>query len=129
MNRRTLACLTALALTALVITGCKKAGDDAPDETPTIDTPATAPAEAGAAATSTATLEDAVVLNFTVKKMTCGGCVNAVTTGVAKLDGVKSCEVSLEEESAVVTVDDAARAQEIIATITELGFEAQQTEG
>jgi len=129
MKRSVLTGLTVLALTAFVLTGCKKAESDTPDETPTTDTPATAPADAGAGASMTEDLQDAVVLNFSVKKMNCGDCVEKVTTSVVKIDGVKSCNVSLEDESAVVKVDDPARADAIIAAITKAGFEAQQKEG
>ena len=41
-----------------------------------------------------------------VDAMTCNGCVNKVKTTLEKADGVKSAEVSLEKNSAVVLYDD-----------------------
>lgn len=41
-----------------------------------------------------------------VEGMTCNGCVNKVKTSLEKTDGVKSAQVSLEKNSAVVLYDD-----------------------
>ena len=41
-----------------------------------------------------------------VDGMTCNGCVNKVKTTLEKADGVKSAEVSLKENSAVILYDD-----------------------
>ncbi len=63
---------------------------------------------------------DTVVLG--VKGMHCDGCVNAVTTKVSKVEGVQSCEVSLEEETATIVADPAAFA-DARAAIEKLGYE------
>jgi copper chaperone len=57
-----------------------------------------------------------------VKGMHCDGCVNAVTTKVSKVEGVQSCEVSLEEETATIVADPSAFAN-AQAAIEKLGYE------
>jgi copper chaperone len=57
-----------------------------------------------------------------VKGMHCDGCVNAVTTKVSKVEGVRSCEVSLEEETATIVADPSAFAN-AQAAIEKLGYE------
>jgi len=61
-----------------------------------------------------------------VKGMHCDGCVNAVTTKVSKVEGVQSCEVSLEEETATIVGDPAAMA-DARAAIEKLGYEVTPT--
>lgn len=62
-------------------------------------------------------------VTFDVKGMHCDGCVNTIDGEVAKLDHVVGCEVSLEDEVAVVKLDDVAAADEVEQTIKSLGFE------
>ncbi len=59
---------------------------------------------------------------FGVKGMHCDGCVNAVTTKVSRVEGVQSCEVSLEDESATIVADPSAFAN-AQAAIEKLGYE------
>lgn len=66
-----------------------------------------------------------VVLRYTVTGMHCGGCAQTIATNVAKLDGVTSCEASYEQSSAVVHVSDPALAEQVAATIADLGYEVQ----
>ena len=53
-----------------------------------------------------ATLSDAAVTTYTVgiDGMHCESCVKAITAKIAKVDGVRSCTVDLEGESATVRV-------------------------
>ena len=61
---------------------------------------------------------------ISVKGMTCGGCVATVETAIAEVDGVRSGEVSLEKEEAVVQFDDAVvSASDIAARIAADGYE------
>ena len=70
-----------------------------------------------------ATLNDAAVTTYTVgiDGMHCESCVKAITAKVAKVDGVRSCTVDLEGESA--TVDAVPEAMPTVRTaIAKLGF-------
>lgn len=42
-----------------------------------------------------------------IQGMTCSGCVNSVTKALNAVDGVQTVDVSLEQNSATVTFDDA----------------------
>jgi copper chaperone CopZ len=84
--------------------------------------PAPAPAAAADAAQTT-------VLHFAVEGMHCNGCVMAITDTVSRLEGVTACEVSLDEKSAAVTVNDPALAAKIIEEISALGYTAELAGG
>lgn len=76
-------------------------------------------ADAGDAA---ADVEPAEVLTFKVEGMFCEGCVGSVRHAIERVDHVQTCEVSLEEERAVVGVSDPAAEEEIIAAVRDLDF-------
>jgi copper chaperone CopZ len=60
-----------------------------------------------------------------VDGMTCNGCVNKVKTTLEKADGVKSAEVSLENNNAVVLYDDSVTDEASLKkTINSTGFKA-----
>ena len=61
-----------------------------------------------------------------VEGMHCDGCVNAVTTKVSKVDGVESCEVSLEDGTATVVADPASF-DEVQGAIAKLGYTVNAT--
>jgi copper chaperone CopZ len=66
---------------------------------------------------------------YTVRGMTCEGCVGAVTSALEKVPNVERVEVSLEKEQAVVvappgTVADA----DVVAAVAEAGYEAEPLE-
>ena len=57
--------------------------------------------------------------------MTCNGCVNKVKTTLEKTDGVKSAEVSLKENSAVILYDDSVTDEASLKkTVNSTGFKA-----
>ncbi|EME38530.1 hypothetical protein DOTSEDRAFT_140929 [Dothistroma septosporum NZE10] len=59
-------------------------------------------------------------------KMTCGGCSGAVDRVLKKLDGVKSYEVSLENQTAdVVTEGDALSYDAVLEKIKKTGKEVK----
>jgi mercuric ion binding protein len=65
-------------------------------------------------------------VTFDVEKMTCATCPIAVRKAMQRVDGVKEVEVSLENESAVVTYDPSATtAAEIGQVSTDVGFPAK----
>ena len=63
---------------------------------------------------------------FTVDGMSCQGCVDAVTTKVAQIEGVRECDVSLDDREAIVTVSDPTIAKVILETIAKLGYTVEE---
>ncbi|EOO03576.1 putative iron copper transporter protein [Phaeoacremonium minimum UCRPA7] len=53
--------------------------------------------------------------------MSCGGCSGAVDRVLKKLDGVKSYEVSLENQSAVVVASPELSYEKVLQTISKTG--------
>lgn len=72
--------------------------------------------------------EHLTTLSFTVTGMSCQGCVSSVRNAIAKIDGVQSCEVSLEDESATVKVSDPELARNIVSAVSELEFTIEQSQ-
>ena len=62
------------------------------------------------------------LVRYDVQGMHCDGCVNAITAKVLKVNGVASCEVSLEEHRATVGLSDPKQSGEVEAAITKLGY-------
>lgn len=62
-------------------------------------------------------------VRFLVPGMTCGHCVNAVSTEVSSVPGVETVEVDLETKTVVVS---GARIDpnDLIAAVDEAGYEA-----
>ena len=60
---------------------------------------------------------------FTVKGMTCGHCVQAVTDEVAAIDGVRSVQVDLDSGSVTVEADAPVPAASYAAAVGEAGYE------
>ncbi|KAK1150333.1 Cytosolic copper metallochaperone [Aspergillus melleus] len=53
--------------------------------------------------------------------MSCGGCSGAVERVLKKLDGVKSFDVSLDSQSALVTTEPSVSYETVLATIKKTG--------
>jgi copper chaperone CopZ len=100
MNQNSLLRTSVLMLAALLHAGCGETGTSE----------RTSPV---AVATETRVLG--------VNGMHCDGCVNAVTTKVSRVEGVESCVVSLEAETATIIADPAAFA-DAQAAIEKLGY-------
>jgi copper chaperone len=60
---------------------------------------------------------------FTVKGMTCGHCVAAVTEEVSKIDNVTDVQVDLATGAVTVASDGAVDAARFAAAVDEAGFE------
>ncbi|MHC4990623.1 MAG: heavy-metal-associated domain-containing protein [Planctomycetota bacterium] len=88
-----------VAVALLVMAGC---GSDAPE--------------------AAATVTEPVVLRYQVEGMTCDGCVQFVSTTIEGVDGVLSCEVSLESNSAVVRATDQAIGDAVAAALEPTGY-------
>jgi copper chaperone CopZ len=56
-----------------------------------------------------------------VQGMHCNGCANAIATKASRVDGVASCEVSLDEATATVVAAPAA-IEQVEAAISALGY-------
>jgi len=54
---------------------------------------------------------------FAVKGMTCSGCVANVSNKLNKIDGVKSCKVSLKEKTAKIEFDPKKTTEKEIADV------------
>jgi copper chaperone len=62
--------------------------------------------------------------SLTVEGMSCGHCVKAIEGSVAKLDGVKSVQVSLEDKKVVVEFDGyQLKLDDIKETIDDQGYD------
>lgn len=60
---------------------------------------------------------------YTVKGMTCGHCVNAVSGEIAKLSGVTDVAVDLDTGRVTVTSDTGVDVDTIRAAVDEAGYE------
>jgi copper ion binding protein len=60
---------------------------------------------------------------FEVQGMTCGHCVNSVTSEIKKIDGVSDVSVDLVTGKVDVTSDQELIKSEVAAAIEEAGYE------
>ncbi len=70
---------------------------------------------------SAAKLSEPISFKLPVKGMHCEGCVDAITDKVMKIEGVKSCAVSLEKSEADIEAAPTLRPS-IEAAIKKLGY-------
>ena len=64
--------------------------------------------------------------NIKIAGMTCGGCVNAVTRALRKVDGVAAVDVSLEQGEANVRYDSSrASKTALLDAVRDAGYEAE----
>ena len=67
-------------------------------------------------------------IRFPVSGMTCGSCVNRITSAVRKLDGVTRVTVDLRRETATVSREPALVSNAALAAaVAEAGYEADLT--
>ena len=64
-----------------------------------------------------------IVATYTVSGMTCGHCVNAVSTEIAKLPGVTGVGVDLASGAVMVSAMSGLARAEVAAAVEEAGFE------
>ena len=106
--------ITALTVLPLTLVGCTV---EPGESTPTAAKPAPT-------ATDSETPNGArKTVVYSVKGMSCQGCANAVTDKVAKIDGVMTCEVSLQEQRAKVELAEGGSAEDVETAIRNLGYE------
>lgn len=64
-----------------------------------------------------------ITTTYTVVGMTCGHCVNAVSSEMTKLGGVTDVQVDLASGAVTVTSTDALARDDVVAAVDEAGFE------
>jgi copper ion binding protein len=64
-----------------------------------------------------------VTTTYTVSGMTCGHCVQAVTTEITALSGVQDVQVDLASGAVTVTSDRALAVDDVRAAVDEAGYE------
>lgn len=110
---KTMSVLTIAGLAAtIVLSGCNQ----------------TSSADSERAVTTAASAEQSsemTTLHFDLDGMHCEGCVSVITEAVMKVDGVKSCDVSLDNTSAVVKAANKDVVDAIITAIEEEGYKAR----
>ena len=107
--------ITALTVLPLTLLGCTvEPGENSPT--------AAAPGETTTTDSETPNGARKTVV-YSVKGMSCQGCANAVTDKVAKIDGVMTCEVSLQEQRAKVELAEGCSAEDVETAIRTLGYE------
>ena len=64
---------------------------------------------------------------FTFKtNINCGSCIRAVTPFLDQVNGIKSWEVDTNNPEKILTVNsEGASAEQVLAAVTEAGFEAR----
>lgn len=63
-------------------------------------------------------------INLKVEGMTCGMCPPKVEAALKGVKGVNSCEVSLEQRSAKVVVEDTVKDEDLVEAVEGAGFKA-----
>ncbi len=66
---------------------------------------------------------------YTVKGMTCGHCVNAVSTELGKLPGVSAVDVDLATGAVTVSSSGPLALADVGAAVDEAGYELVATDG
>jgi copper ion binding protein len=67
-----------------------------------------------------------ITTNYTVKGMTCGHCVTAVTSELSAIEGVASVEVDLESGKVTVASEAPISVDAVRAAVDEAGYELVQ---
>lgn len=61
-------------------------------------------------------------VTYSIPNISCGHCVHTIQMEVGELEGVKSVEASASAKTAVITFDDPATEETIIATLKEINY-------
>lgn len=69
-----------------------------------------------------------IVTTLAIGGMTCGSCTSAVQSGVQGITGVKSVDISLLSERAVVKHDSTVKPERLVEAIEDRGFDASIVE-
>jgi len=63
-------------------------------------------------------------ITLNVTGMSCEGCVNSVRNALARFEGVHNAEVSLDQKTAVLEVEDAVQTADLVAAVEAAGYKA-----
>lgn len=63
-----------------------------------------------------------VTTTYQITGMTCGHCVNAVSTELSSLPGVREVQVDLDSGTATVTSEDAISLDQVRTAVDEAGY-------
>jgi copper ion binding protein len=69
-----------------------------------------------------------ITSTYHVTGMTCGHCVNAVSTEMSRLTGVTDVEVDLDSGAVTVTSTEPLAQGDVVAAIDEAGYELAGTD-
>ena len=64
-------------------------------------------------------------LSLPITGMTCGGCVASATKALQGVPGVKRVQVSLTDQAALITADEAVTTDALVAALERVGFTAR----
>ena len=112
--------ISVLIISSVLIAGCGECGDCTDDAMDYLSADSTS--------TTTVSLVEPVTQSWTVQGMHCGGCANAISSKIAKIDGVESCNVNFDTSTAVV-IADPARTMDIENAMTTLGYTISSANG
>jgi Cu+-exporting ATPase len=68
-------------------------------------------------------------VELAITGMHCDSCVKAIEAGVADLEGVRSCRVSLDAKRGTINVSDPAAIPAVTAKIARMGFGVEVVSG
>ncbi len=63
-------------------------------------------------------------ITLTVSGMTCQGCANTVQAALARVEGVRRADVSLEQKQARLVLEDAGSVDDLVSAVRAVGYEA-----
>ena len=63
-------------------------------------------------------------ITLTVSGMTCQGCANTVQAALARVEGVRRADVSLEQKQARLVLEDAGSVDDLVSAVRVAGYEA-----
>ena len=72
-------------------------------------------------------MDNTVTATYKVSGMTCGHCVNAVSTEVGRISGVRDVNVDLGSGNVTVVSDAPLNAEQVRSAVDEAGYELVAT--
>ena len=63
-------------------------------------------------------------VRLSVPDMKCNGCANAVRSALSEVDAVKAAEISLEEKTVTVELEDGGAIEALVEAIASAGYRA-----
>jgi copper chaperone CopZ len=63
-------------------------------------------------------------ITLNVTGMSCDGCANSVRSALTQVEGVQVAEVSLDQKTAVLEVEDTVEAADLVGAVESAGYQA-----